>query len=94
MSGVLMEFYKVTPNGNAHSVTLPKEELEALGVVDEDGELVGQTHACVTYAGDGQFTVNLVGVEEKPFEPDGDDSAALTDSEMEQLAAHAEELEG
>lgn len=89
-----MEFYKVTSNGNSHGVTLPKDVLADLGVVDDDGSLDGQTHARVEYVGDGRFTVDLVGITDEETDPGASEGAALTESDMQQLAAHAEELEG
>jgi hypothetical protein len=59
-----MDFRKLSANGDSTSVTLPKEELEELGVVDDDGELVEDVWARVTHDGDGQFSVSVVGAAE------------------------------
>lgn len=59
-----MDFRKLSANGDSTSVTLPKEELEELGVVDDDGELVEDVWAQVTHDGEGQFSVSVVGAAE------------------------------
>lgn len=58
-----MEFRKLSPNGDSTSVTLPKQELEALGIVDEDGDLEGETWAKIQHEEEGVFSVQVVGAE-------------------------------
>lgn len=59
-----MDFRKLTENGDSTSVTLPKEELEELGIVDDEGELVEDVWARVDHEGDGEFSVSVVGAAE------------------------------
>jgi len=58
-----MDFNKLTENGNSVTVTLPKEELRDLGVVDDDGELVEDLWARVKHEGGGSFRADVVGAD-------------------------------
>ena len=59
-----MSFRKVSRNGGSMSVTLPKDELELLGIVDSSGELDGEHWAKVESVGGGRFEIELVNVAE------------------------------
>jgi hypothetical protein len=58
-----MDFRKVSSNGGAASVSLPKKTLEELEIVDQDGEIQGDQYAQIEHEGSGRFTVNLVGAD-------------------------------
>lgn len=45
--------------GRTGGITLPKDDLEDDGVM-RDGELDGETYACVSKVGDGTYQVQLV----------------------------------
>lgn len=59
-----MDFRKLSPNGDATSVSLPKGELEDLGIVSESGDIQEDTWARVVHEGDGEFHVSVVGVDD------------------------------
>jgi hypothetical protein len=58
-----MEFRKLSPNGDATSVSLPKDELVDLEIVDDDGELRGDHWAHVEHVGDGEFRIEVMWAE-------------------------------
>ena len=57
-----MDFNKLSENGNSVMVTLPKDELRDLGIVDDNGELIEELWACVEHEGDGSFRADVVGL--------------------------------
>lgn len=58
-----MDFRKVSSNGGAASISLPKGTLEELEIVDEDGQIQGDQYAQIEHQGDGRFTVDLIGAD-------------------------------
>ena len=59
-----MAFRKLTGTGNSHAVTLPKSELDELGILDQDGQLDSEQWVRVDADGSGRFEIELVNVAE------------------------------